>query len=206
MTTPNPARDQQRLLSAIEREDRRRRSVEKRMTADTTDSRAAPLEFLYQDSTDREHDRRYSNRHRIVKRTVKRVFVERRPYEFTLLRAERIADGTDTWYDHDVETFSLDRARLEADGEACSGSRWGRVWFYATPYEERAQKTTPSGLVEPLAVLGLSWPCTVDDVKRAYRRLARKTHPDHGGDAEAFRNLTTAYEQLLSIFSHEAQP
>ena len=34
------------------------------------------------------------------------------------------------------------------------------------------------------------------DIKRAYRRLAVKHHPDKGGDPEKFKEITRAYEVL----------
>jgi len=37
---------------------------------------------------------------------------------------------------------------------------------------------------------------TADQIRAAYRALARKAHPDVGGDAEAFRKITEAYEIL----------
>lgn len=46
------------------------------------------------------------------------------------------------------------------------------------------------------AVLGLSGVFTQDDVKVAYRQRARETHPDAGGNAEAFRRVREAYEAL----------
>lgn len=38
---------------------------------------------------------------------------------------------------------------------------------------------------------------TKSDLKRAYRKQAMKVHPDTGGSAEAFRELTQCYERLL---------
>ncbi|CAK9104143.1 unnamed protein product [Durusdinium trenchii] len=35
-----------------------------------------------------------------------------------------------------------------------------------------------------------------EEIKRAYRRLALKLHPDRGGDAKAFQELSNAYEVL----------
>jgi molecular chaperone DnaJ len=45
-------------------------------------------------------------------------------------------------------------------------------------------------------LLGLSRDATPDDIKRAYRRKAREHHPDAGGDEEAFKQVTHAYQVL----------
>lgn len=45
-------------------------------------------------------------------------------------------------------------------------------------------------------VLGVDNDATQEDIKKAYRRLASKHHPDKGGDAEEFRNVQQAYEIL----------
>ena len=37
-----------------------------------------------------------------------------------------------------------------------------------------------------------------DAVKKAYRKLSRKHHPDKGGDAETFKALSRAYRVLLN--------
>lgn len=41
-------------------------------------------------------------------------------------------------------------------------------------------------------MLELSLAATPGDVERAFRRLARERHPDHGGDPESFRLLLQA--------------
>jgi hypothetical protein len=46
-----------------------------------------------------------------------------------------------------------------------------------------------------LRALGLSLPCTEDDVKEAYRRLAKELHPDRGGDVRRFLLLQQHLEQ-----------
>ncbi|MEX2619511.1 MAG: J domain-containing protein [Egibacteraceae bacterium] len=45
-------------------------------------------------------------------------------------------------------------------------------------------------------LLGVSRDATEDEIKRAYRKRARESHPDAGGDADDFKELTTAYEVL----------
>jgi len=48
----------------------------------------------------------------------------------------------------------------------------------------------------PYDVLGLTAASTPDDVKKAYRKLAREHHPDKGGDPEKFKKVQEAYEVL----------
>jgi molecular chaperone DnaJ len=54
--------------------------------------------------------------------------------------------------------------------------------------------------MDPYALLGVGRDATQDDIKRAYRRLARELHPDaNPGDAaaeERFKEITRAYELI----------
>lgn len=51
---------------------------------------------------------------------------------------------------------------------------------------------------DPYAVLGVSRHASAEEVARAYRRAARRSHPDSGGvgSAERFRAVTDAYDEL----------
>ena len=46
-------------------------------------------------------------------------------------------------------------------------------------------------------ILGISHTASATEVKSAYRKAARLTHPDHGGNAEDFARATLAYETLI---------
>lgn len=46
------------------------------------------------------------------------------------------------------------------------------------------------------SVLGVQRNATPDDIKKAYRRLASKHHPDKGGDHATFQNIQAAYATL----------
>lgn len=45
-------------------------------------------------------------------------------------------------------------------------------------------------------LLGVKKSASADDIKKAFRRLARKHHPDTGGDEEKFKEINQAYEVL----------
>lgn len=49
---------------------------------------------------------------------------------------------------------------------------------------------------EATKILGLQSDASQDDVKKAYRKLARKHHPDKGGNEEEFKKCKQAYEIL----------
>ncbi len=46
------------------------------------------------------------------------------------------------------------------------------------------------------AILGVSRDADQSEIKKAYRKKARETHPDYGGDEEAFKAVSVAYETL----------
>lgn len=48
------------------------------------------------------------------------------------------------------------------------------------------------------STLGLKRGATDDEIKKAYRKLAMKHHPDRGGDEKQFKDISTAYEALTN--------
>ncbi|MFJ3956414.1 J domain-containing protein [Arthrobacter sp. NPDC090010] len=56
--------------------------------------------------------------------------------------------------------------------------------------------TAPSGQSH-YEILGVPVTASTQDIKAAYRRAARISHPDLGGDPERFRAVTLAYEVLV---------
>ena len=65
---------------------------------------------------------------------------------------------------------------------------WGTLASPVRPLFERQQA---------LAVLGLPPNATRQQIKRRYRTLAKRYHPDRGGDQQQMRRIIAAYELLM---------
>jgi hypothetical protein len=87
---------------------------------------------------------------------------------------------------------------------------WGRILVGRPPWdatragrEENASATRGVGHRDAAdaprasiwSILGVAPQATEDELKRAFRLRALETHPDHGGTAEAFRDVTRAYQE-----------
>jgi DnaJ domain len=111
---------------------------------------------------------------------------------------------------------TLEEATREADQAAqrplmTIEPKWAKAWMRVLrgeptwPDEEKARsggsgptaKTDDGQRGSVWAVLGIDSNATLDEIKRAYRKRALSTHPDHGGDGERFRAVQRAYEKAL---------
>ena len=155
------------------------------------------LRFLYRDHWDDSAQGWYSVRHRITRETAKTVYVGRRIYD-----PERT---TGMWLDDGTPTFRLSRSALERDGYAFVpvGVDVDDPLFFTTSYAERAV-SSEQGYLECLKALDLSYPCSVTEIKAAYRRLAMRAHPDRGGTHTEFLRLRAAYERALLLCRHQS--
>lgn len=89
---------------------------------------------------------------------------------------------------------------------------WARAWKRTlrgeppfTPIEEaildgrppRPRAPTPANAPSIWSVLEIAEGATLAEIKRAYRARSLVTHPDRGGDADAFRAVQRAYEEAI---------
>ena len=126
--------------------------------------------------------------HLVVKKTARRVHVTRRS-----LGPDQVGTDDESW-DPNEKTIPLDRLALERDGSVYSGSL-RESDFFATRAAAAGDRPGPAR--SALAILGLRSPCTVEDIKAAYRTAAFLVHPDRGGKPGDFQAVEAAYRRLL---------
>jgi DnaJ-domain-containing protein 1 len=133
-------------------------------------------------------------RHRIVRQNPRKIHVDREPFreeEWT----SREEGGPDA---PKPRTLAVDRDALRRQGRAPHRGSF----FYAS--EEDGIRDVHAALTSKhawCASLGVKFPCSAESVKAAYRRLARTTHPDAGGDPAEFRAVEQAYRDALAYFA-----
>ncbi len=95
--------------------------------------------------------------------------------------------GSDLPDQHDaLAEYYLDLNNLDTDQasvDALLNDFWQRM-------------VIPEHYDNDLAVLELTPPVDLSTIRQQYRRLASQHHPDKGGDAEAFRKVSSAYQRL----------
>lgn len=176
---------------------RRKQAAIKRSKRRATTSGTTAVECAYECHTyysDYDNERHESiTAHRIVKRTKKRIYVESEEYH-----EGRTTSGD--WRDFVVKTIILDRSEFEATGKARGGGRWYDT-FYADPAIFHAERRSTAHRPACFEGLGVPAGATAAEIQFAYRRLARTTHPDVGGDAEAFKQVHNWYEEAMMLAS-----
>ncbi len=110
--------------------------------------------------------------------------------------------------------------------EPCWARAWARVLLGRPPWGARAEGA-PSGSAHSRSsgrstrattdgaraattsiweTLGITARATADDLKRAFRQRALATHPDRGGDAEAFRQVQRAFKEAQRRIARRRPP
>jgi hypothetical protein len=156
-----------------------KKAREKRKLKPSNTTDAASREFVYHVgyAFDESPYREVITRNQILKRTAKKVFIS----------------AAHEGYPNPREaTYALDRERLERDGFVSHRGSW--TTYYLSPPE--ADKHEPP---RAFAVLGLSYPATKEEVKKAFRRKSKEAHPDKGGTAATFVALQDAYKRALGM-------
>ena len=151
-------------------------------------ARVQPREYLFTRHHVNQDDAPLIAAHLVLKKTARRVYVTRRS-----CGPDQVGTEDEAW-EPDERTIALDRAKLERDGSVYSGSH-PQSDFFAS--REAAMGESLHQGQAALALLEIRPPCTVEDIKTAYRRRALEVHPDRGGSPGDFQAVEAAYRRLL---------
>jgi hypothetical protein len=150
--------------------------------------KARPREYLYSRRDAEQDEEPVVAAHLVVKKTATRVYVTRRS-----CGPDQIGTEDETW-EPDERAIPLDRAGLKRDGSVASKT-YRLSDFYVT--REAALGGSSRRSHAALGILGIGPPCSVADIKAAYRLRALEVHPDRGGNPGDFQAVEAAYRQLL---------
>jgi hypothetical protein len=169
--------------------DRIARRISKAKTAVCEERAPRAQEWLYHES----YSDDYGEPPRWLKLPITKTTAHR-VYFLTSHHDEYIVDGVDVSSQCCVSREALD-----------AGDAWHQHYrLYSEPAYQRKialGAASASGVPRCLAALGLRFPCTVTQVKSAFKKLATKAHPDQGGSDATFVKLTQDYERALELVS-----
>jgi hypothetical protein len=173
-------------------------------------SGTARLEFLYRVREGDPHDspgRIVVDRHRIVKQTARKIYVDRSPFREDQWELRGEGGSEPSAYDRETRTTIIDRDLLKREGRYRDRHSHHALYFYATAEDGIRDVAAALESANPwCATLGVNFPCSLVDVKAAYRHLAKESHPDRGGDPTSFRVVEQAYREALAYFERPIVP
>lgn len=118
------------------------------------------------------------------------------------LKSKPIVLACDKWNRVECNVFAIAKHIEAIRGQ----SRWGvgnveQAFYGYTALPAPGQ----TGGLNPWLVLGLAVNCTEEQLSEAYRRLAKKYHPDNPetGDPEAWHTIREAYDMISQNLNHQ---
>lgn len=110
--------------------------------------------------------------------------------------------GFNLW---DVEVFCrlhripFDKASWQEVEWRSRGNEDRRAYRREEARQERPPNRAAQSALSPYQILGLLENVELEVVDAAYRALAKKYHPDKGGDTETMKRINLAYQQIRGM-------
>ena len=137
-----------------------------------------------------------------------RVLLEAGSFFIVQATCRRLPDPSEDWKNESFPVSQIPRSAVDR------GGRWSSSKPPLPPKKPRPVRPEPlpwtsipwsvlEGVLHShdawndAAALGLSWPCTEEEVRASFRRKVREVHPDTGGTAEGFVRLKASHDRLL---------
>ncbi len=128
------------------------------------------------------------------------------PQRVPFRKADAQHGGASSWHEAKAQAEKL-TGRTFTDIDSAWARAVNRTLRGQSPFTETQAKLLEGGKVEKATkveltsgvwtTLGITPEATLKDIKAAFRAKALVTHPDQGGDAEAFQRVQEAYTEAL---------
>lgn len=108
---------------------------------------------------------------------------------------ERVAPGYDAYDDFQEQLFAQEEERERRVHEESLKRSPGN----------RRNTPIPEEVIKALRILDLPSDVSIDMVHQRYRQLAKRSHPDTGGDPETFKRINAAYTCVITWMTSQDQ-
>lgn len=109
-------------------------------------------------------------------------------------------EGLNEEHEKKMERLKQEDKELEDYIKKLMHEEYARLQREKEYIRDKAQKASADqSKLNAIKLMGLSDSPTIEEAKRAYRRLSKIHHPDAGGTQENFIRLTKAYEYLVKV-------
>lgn len=109
------------------------------------------------------------------------------------IQLRKFKEGDDALVEYDpLYDYYMDINNLKETGSSDVDEMLSRFWSRLDNSERR---------VEALKELDLADPVRDEDIRKQYRRMAMKHHPDRGGDTSKLQRINAAFAVLLNSYN-----
>jgi len=77
--------------------------------------------------------------------------------------------------------------------------------YKSSTHQTQKQQQVEDGEYDEYEILGIDKGCSLNELKKAYKKRALQYHPDRGGNKAIFSLIKKSYNKLLAEFEHENQ-
>jgi curved DNA-binding protein CbpA len=106
------------------------------------------------------------------------------------------------FFHSDFGKDAFKRLKAKFKNQSVTEKKFSDLYFKIFEAEREAEREASiagtNNTSNSYSILGISKNATPENIKKAYRKLALKTHPNKGGDPEEFKKINSAYKKLTA--------
>ena len=120
---------------------------------------------------------------------------------------KRLEDQLKLQNQHQAESNKLLQEYIESQVQTQQQPQLtnGEQGTYKSSTQQTQQQQVEDGEYDEYEILGIDKGCSLNELKKAYKKRALQYHPDRGGNKAIFSLIKKSYNKLLAEFEHENQ-